>query len=115
MRQQRRVHLVAGEVPQPLLALRLLAHARPDVGVDHVGVGDARGAGRRSAISSPSRHLSAEGLQERLVEAVAVRRRQDEADAELAAADRQRPGHVVAVADEDDRPPRSRRRTLPES
>ena len=31
---------------QPLLALGLLAHARPDVGVDHVGVAHGRDAGR---------------------------------------------------------------------
>ena len=45
-RQQLTVEAEALEIEEPLLALLLLAHARPDVGVEHVGLRRSRRADR---------------------------------------------------------------------
>src|SRR5262249_55873019 len=50
-------------------------------------------------------YLAAQRVEEGLIEAVAVGRGEDETGAELAAPNRERAGHVVAVADKDDRSP----------
>src|SRR5713226_5011053 len=72
LRQESRVHLVRGKRLQPMVAFRFLAHARPNIGINHVrvlhgfdGIGfrlpwaanqkvgvEAETAGRREAKSS---------------------------------------------------------------
>src|SRR6266404_5891971 len=85
--------------------LGFLAHARPDVGVDYVGAIDGV---RRVAVhlERVAGNMLAEYLEKRFVEAVPLGRGEDEAGAELAADDGQRPSDVVAVADEHDCPAR---------
>src|SRR5688572_27077467 len=93
---QRVVELVAAERLPPLLALGLLPHAHPHVGIEDVGAG--RGVlGVGGQLQAPAqladrRHHARVGL-------VAGRARHDHGDAEQRAGQHQRVADVVAVAD----------------
>ena len=93
------VDLVGGEDTAPRFGLVLLSHAGPDVGIDDVGAFD-----RLLGIAFDHQGNGGEPGREPRLEIgrklIARRRRQHEMDAEKGRGRRQRPGDVVAVADE---------------
>jgi len=76
-----------------------LAHTGPDVGVNHIGLGHSslRVGHLHEAIASGQMSMH---FNEGLVERVAARSAKDELNAEFPAGECERPGDVVAVADE---------------
>ena len=93
------VDLVGGEDTAPRFGLVLLAHARPDVGIDDVGAVDRL----LGIVFDDQGNAGKPGREPRLEigrKLVARRRGQHEMDAEQGRGHRQRPGDVVAVADE---------------
>src|SRR4051794_28434219 len=80
--------------------LLFLPHTGPDIRVNDVG--HLNRLGRILLLDQlPVGHVLLEELQEVRIQTVPRRGRENEADAELATAQRQRSGHVVAITDED--------------
>ena len=107
MPHQRGVDLIGGEIGFAFGAFRLLAHARPDVGVNGHGVSH-----RLGRIVGDSQvefgHFAPKTGQLVSRELIPFRRGHDELHAQSAAAFGQAAGHVVAVADVGQRLPFNR-------
>ena len=104
LRQQRRIHRVPLERPQPLLRLLLIAHTGPDVGIDDVGPGHGvrRPHQRMHRWPRPAVGPDAPvggGGEHRFLQLIAVRRGNRKVHPHRRRRQAQAARHIVAVAD----------------